>query len=151
MRNKTEQGEMVGMLEDLRAFPHFPKELFLSVTGGEVDDADDQLTLEHWPKDIREGKDGLWRDFYTGEELENYNETWGKNNVGKYQCATVMVGNSNESLIWSKFPCSTMHYGLRPIERGQFRFFRFCMKISLSLSNSMIFSFSPLLKTRKKC
>merc|ERR1712218_468012 len=34
VRNKTEQGEMVGMLEDLRAFPHFPKELFLSVTGG---------------------------------------------------------------------------------------------------------------------
>ena len=28
-----------------------------------------------------------------------------------------------------------MHYGLRPIERGQFRFFRFCMKMSLSLSN----------------
>ncbi len=42
-----------------------------------------------------------------------------------------------------------LHYGLRPIERGQFRFFRFCMKISLSLSNSMIFSRSPLLKTRK--
>ena len=42
-----------------------------------------------------------------------------------------------------------MHYGLSPIERGQFRFFRFCMKISLSLSNSMIFSRSPLLKTRK--
>ena len=43
------------------------------------------------------------------------------------------------------------HYGLRPIERGQFRFFHFCMKISLSLSNSMIFSRSPLLKTRKNC
>ena len=28
----------------------------------------------------------------------------------------------------------SMHYCLSPIERGQFRFFRFCMKISLSLS-----------------
>ena len=45
----------------------------------------------------------------------------------------------------------TMHYGLRPIERGQFRFIGFCMKISLSLSNSMIFSRPPLLKTREKC
>ena len=42
-----------------------------------------------------------------------------------------------------------LHYWLSPIERGQFRFFRFCMKISLS--NSMIFSRSPLLKTRQKC
>ena len=30
---------------------------------------------------------------------------------------------------------SAMHYGLRLIERGHFRFFRFCMKISVSFSN----------------
>ena len=41
-----------------------------------------------------------------------------------------------------------MHYWLSPIERGQFRFFCFCMKISLS--NSMIFSRSPLLEKNAK-
>ena len=61
--------------------------------------------------------------------------------------ARVIIFRSN----LAELPPPPMHYGLSPIERGQFRFVRFCMKMSLSLSNSMIFSFSPLLKTRKKC
>ena len=69
VRTKKEQYDMKGMLKNLRAFPPFPKELFLSVTSGEVDDTFDLLKLEHWPQDILEAKDGLWRDYYTGEKL----------------------------------------------------------------------------------
>ena len=71
-RTKKEQNDMKGMLADLRAFPPFPQNLFLSVTRGEG--KYDPMKLEHWPKNIS-AKKGLWRDYYTGQNLENYNET----------------------------------------------------------------------------
>ena len=126
VRTKKELDDLKGMLEDLKAFPPFPQRLFLPVTSGEVDEADDHLTLEHWPKDIRDAKDGVWRDYYTGEELENYNgtnifdfysgeeienynETWGDENVGSSNCAGVDI--LNESLEWLHIPCSRMMNG----------------------------------------
>ena len=115
VRTKEELDEMKGMLADLRAFTPFPDELFLSVTRGEVHDDfnSDYMTLEHWPKNVsREAKDGLWRDYYTGQELENYNETWGKLYVGgKRYCAKVSMGKSNESLDWNGLHCSQMYNG----------------------------------------
>ena len=111
-RTKKEQNDMKGMLADLRSFPPFPQNLFLSVTRGEG--KYDPMKLEHWPKNIS-AKKGLWRDYYTGQNLENYNETilqleeimgQGENN-----CAAVPVENSNESLSWSDLPCSVMEEG----------------------------------------
>ena len=117
VRNKTELDDMKGMLADLRTFPPFPKSLFLSVTGSTGNEIFGDMTLEHWPKDIREAKDGLWRDYYTGEKLENYNEIWKKTSEKrKYgsrpaprpsrspdekenqHCANVLVGKSDKSL-----------------------------------------------------
>ena len=112
VRNKTELNEMVGMLENLRVFPSFPENLFLSVTSGEVNIPPfEEMTLEHWPKDIRDAKNQSWRDYYTGEKLENYNETWGKENVVKKHCARVIVGESDEFLTWSGFNCSQIVSG----------------------------------------
>ena len=117
VRTREELDAMAGMLIDLRAFPPFSDEyyspnIFLSVTRGEEDDTYGHMTLEHWPKDVRKAKDGLWRDYYTGEELENYNETWRKEFFGKRShCATVNVGNSNETLNWGTLSCSMMTDG----------------------------------------
>ena len=109
VRRKRDVDLMKAMLANLRAFPPFPKYLFLSVTRGESREYLDQITLEHWPPAIREANDGLWRDYYTGKELENYNETWGKHNVGNRHCAGVDVANSNESLLaWTELGCSWM-------------------------------------------
>ena len=40
----------------------------------------------------------------------------------------------------------TMHYWLRPIKRGQFRFANFAPQMSLSLSKSLSFASIPLVK-----
>ena len=110
VRNKKELDDMKGMLNDLRAFPPFPESLFLSVTCDEGGNGFNQKTLE--PKDNQEAKDGLWRDYYTGEKLENYNETWGEENCeDMFYCAHVFVKDSKESLDWYSLPCSQMMDG----------------------------------------
>ena len=63
VRTKEELDEMKGVLANLRAVTPFPKKLFLSVTRGEEDGTFGRMTLEHWPKNITEAKDGLWRDY----------------------------------------------------------------------------------------
>ena len=76
VRTLQEWEEMEEMVEELRA--HYnPSDfiLYLSVTKGEVKKGDaygmDSLTLEHWPTEIREAKQDVWRDYYTGELVEN--------------------------------------------------------------------------------
>ena len=73
VKTKKDLDDMKGMLADLRAFSASNySNLYLSVTCGEGnDDRLQHQSLEHWPKDILEAKDALWRDYYTGEELEN--------------------------------------------------------------------------------
>ena len=72
VRTLTELNEMKGMLKDLRAFSPSPHKLFLSVTREVVSNPDETLKLKQWPK----AQDDSWKDYYTGEMLENYNETW---------------------------------------------------------------------------
>ena len=112
VRTEKELDDMKGMLADLREFPPFPESLFLSVARGGNND----VALKHWPQHLREAKDGLWRDYYTGENLENYNKTWwedqGKNWGGEEMghCATA-IGESNESLSWWPSRCSSLTDG----------------------------------------
>ena len=65
-----------------------PDRIWLSATEGDIGN---QLgELEHWPEG--EGaSEGVWRDFYTGEQLENFTKPWwtsnGDNRVGDtYNC-----------------------------------------------------------------
>ena len=51
--------------------------------------------LDHWPKGI-EAKDGVWRDYYTGEQLEKYTKPWrnlnqDKNGDEAYNCINFYV------------------------------------------------------------
>ena len=38
--------------------------------------------LDHWPEGV-EAEEGVWRDYYTGEQLENYTNSCYKSNGGK--------------------------------------------------------------------
>ena len=38
--------------------------------------------LDHWPSGVN-AKEGVWRDFYTGEQLENYTIPWATTNGDK--------------------------------------------------------------------
>ena len=41
--------------------------------------------LDHWPQGVK-AKEGVWRDYHTGEQLKNYTKPWrsstGDNQVG---------------------------------------------------------------------
>ena len=104
VRGLQELDEMRGVLNDLSAVSPSPHKLFLAVTRGEVNNAIETLTLEHWPNNITQTKE-LWRDYYTGDQLENYNETWATSK-GRLHCAGVQPSESNQSLKWSNLPCS---------------------------------------------
>ena len=50
-----------------------PEKLWLSATEG---DKNNHLShLDHWPKEIDAGE-GVWRDFFTGVEIDNYTKPW---------------------------------------------------------------------------
>ena len=52
--------------------------IWLSATEG---DKDSMLSrLDHWPEGI-EAIEGVWRDYYTGEELDNYTKPWPDSNL----------------------------------------------------------------------
>ena len=54
--------------------PHdLPNYIWLSATEGE------NSIESHWPKGIN-AEEGIWRDFYTGEELTNFTKPWKSHN-----------------------------------------------------------------------
>ena len=50
-----------------------PKRLWLSATEG--DKNGNLARLDHWPEGIV-AEETVWRDFYTGEKLDNYTKPW---------------------------------------------------------------------------
>ena len=50
-----------------------PNWIWLSATEGDIGLKLSALT--HWPKDVI-AEEGVWRDYYTGEQLENYTKPW---------------------------------------------------------------------------
>ena len=67
------------LYDGVAAFP-CKSGLFLSVTEGDVDN---ELTKpDHWPEKV-EPKEGVWRDYYTGEQLGNYSKPWQTSNRDK--------------------------------------------------------------------
>ena len=56
VRSLQELDEMKGVLNDLSAVSPSPHKLFLAVTRGEVNNAIETLTLDHWPNNITKAR-----------------------------------------------------------------------------------------------
>ena len=123
VRTLQELSEMEGIVNDLLAFTPSPDLLYLSATRGKVKygkDGEYTLPLEHWPQDIAESEKGVWRDYYTGAPLENYNRTWVwifSHSTEKIGYCALLAGNTLEAnkppfykhtspLEWGSIDCS---------------------------------------------
>ena len=80
--------------------------IWLSATEGDVDL---QLgKLEHWPDGVK-ANESVWRDYYTGEQLENYTKPWVDSQKdtkrgGNYNCILFNPKLSEESS-WQEKQC----------------------------------------------
>ena len=57
-----------------------PRKLWLSATEG--DKKYSLSSLDHWPEDVV-AVEGVWRDYYTGEKLDNYTKPWKTDDSGE--------------------------------------------------------------------
>ena len=74
VRTSKEWNELRQDLQQMRVDPlKLPKALWLSATEG--DKNSDLNRLDHWPEGMN-AIEGVWRDYFTGEELENYTKPW---------------------------------------------------------------------------
>ena len=95
--------------------------VYLPVSKGEVNN--DLGRLVHWREDVKfkKGEKGMWRDFYTGQQLENYNRTWVFDQ--QRHCAGVFL--SKGSWKWGDAECLTNYPGhWCPFQNGQVSAFR---------------------------
>ena len=90
----------------MRSYPH---PLWLSATeGGEEMELG---RLPHWPKGTR-SEEGVWRDYYTGYELDNYTRPWA------FDFKDTKEGNKTNCLLydpewslWKEWNCFAMKRG----------------------------------------
>ena len=63
-----------------------PERIWLSATEGDIGHKHGNEgglgRLDHWPEGV-EAEEGVWRDYYTGEQLENYTKPWYTSNEDK--------------------------------------------------------------------
>ena len=70
--------------------------------------------LDHWPEGV-EATEGVWRDYYTGEELDNYTKPWPDSNLDElngesYNC--IIYGPSEDVMTsWQEWDCSDFETG----------------------------------------
>ena len=106
---KTET-EWENLLKDVRASSPDPSKLpafiWLSATEGDI--RGKLGNFDHWPEEV-EAEEGVWRDDYTGEQLENYTKPWLKSNDDKdvgeaYNCIFFMPTKA-EQRTWDEWQC----------------------------------------------
>ena len=91
----------------------FPRGIWLSATEG---DKDFELSrLDHWPEGI-EAVEGVWRDYYTGEELDNFAKPWesntkGSDGEGPDSNCIYYYHNYLEVASWSEWQCWSDNMG----------------------------------------
>ena len=74
IRTLEEWETFSGEVQHIRVHPlGLPIDLWLSATEGDMNGI--LSHLDHWPEGT-EAVEGVWRDFYTGEKLENYRKPW---------------------------------------------------------------------------
>ena len=83
-----------------------PARIWLSATEG---DKEGKLgKLDHWPEGV-EAKEFVWRDYYTGEQLENYTKPWmaskGDKEVGEAYNCIIFKPTRPETRTWKEWQC----------------------------------------------
>ena len=108
------------MLKEINAVSPDPKQLpqwiWLSATEGDIgEDKKFKLgELDHWPEGII-AEEGVWRDYYTGEKLENYTKPWtssyGDRNKGDTSNCISFSPTSTETRSWDEWRCAGISQG----------------------------------------
>ena len=89
-----------------------PAQLWLSATEG--DKNENLARLDHWPEGI-EAEEGVWRDYYTGEQLDNYTKPWYSENKDtvngdKYNCV-LYFPDTVQTASWMEWHCTQLTIG----------------------------------------
>jgi hypothetical protein len=84
--------------------------LWLSATEGDVGQS--LASPAHWPGDVQ-AEEGLWRDFYSAEKLQNSTKPWygSPNRVGTDSNCLIMVPKRPFSNSWVEWACLSYNKG----------------------------------------
>ena len=104
--------EWENLLKEIKAVSpdpeRLPEKIWLSATEGDIEL--ELRILDHWPEGTR-AEEGVWRDYYTGEKLENYRKPWildfgiGDRDLGdNYNCIEFYT-TSAEVRSWTEWEC----------------------------------------------
>ena len=66
--------------------------------------------LDHWPKGI-EAVEGVWRDYYTGEKLDNYTKPWGQGDLGTNDNCVSFFTKWAAGKSWQEWQCRRENMG----------------------------------------
>ena len=93
-----------------------PDRIWLSTTEGDRSDNKGYKLGEpdHWPEG-KKAEEGVWRDYYTGEQLENYTKPWmtsheDKEHGGAYNCI-IFYPKFGEARSWIEWQCGLPNTG----------------------------------------
>ena len=108
VRTEGEWENLSSEVRDLSPDPsRLPDWIWLSATEGYI--KNELGELEHWP-DGTKAVEGVWRDYYTGEQLENYTKPWRSSNgdreVGDTFNCIYFYPTSAEVRTWKEWQCS---------------------------------------------
>ena len=91
-----------------------PRSLWISATEGSIpgDITGILARLDHWPEAI-EAEETIWRDFYTGEKLDNYTKPWETQNNDTVQgdtfnCISFYPDRITE-ISWEEWQCGAFY------------------------------------------
>ena len=83
-----------------------PVKIWLPATEGAI--GEELGTLDHWPEGVK-ATEGVWRDYYTGEKLENYTRPWmspnGDQNLGSTHNCLYFKPREPETRTWVEWSC----------------------------------------------
>ena len=96
---------------ELNAIGNKSKSFWVAATEGDV-----EMTLnrpDHWPESV-EVNETVWRDYYTGERLEDYAKPWesrGESQYGEVYNCVYGIGTGDQrgtetKDIWREYPCT---------------------------------------------
>ena len=117
MKSKGEWGNLLREIKTISPDPSRPPDLiWLSATEGDIGGELSELRLgepDHWPEGTK-AVEGVWRDYYTGEKLENYTKPWisskGDRDVGDtYNC--IEFYPTSEEVRWDEWLCGGSNKG----------------------------------------
>ena len=104
VKTKKEWENLLKEIEAVSPDPSWlPSRIWLPATEGNLDEQIGEL--DHWTEGV-EAKEGVWRDYYTGEQLENYTKSWDNLNGDKqmgsgHNCIHFFPQDSK----WSEWQC----------------------------------------------